>query len=438
MWLVFVAAAAFFGAVALLDEYYREWRAAMLWALGVDNLADHLKALAAVTCLSVMLLVYLAHHVLTQGWPKTQVPQAKPPPVWRRLLALYVTFALLALAYYAFPLYDRLYQGWLFLIAGSWPYVVVLAPFYLMWSDKVAPAKPGADTLDTFGQAIVELATKGQWRQELNAPVGEHWRGWIIKAYFIPIMIASLGDRVFYLLDADTSTIFNSVQAFYAYAWRFISTMDLMAACLGYFITFRMFNTHIRSTDATWSGWLACILCYTPFWSALTWAFFLNYDDQYYWSNWLDANTYLGAFWAGLVLLCFVMNAVSHLAFGPRFSNLTYRGLITSWPYTWTKHPAYLFKNIGWWLIAVPWATNGKGSEPLVMCLLLLGVNALYFWRCRTEERHLSNYPEYVAYGKWMDEHGMFAFITKRIPAWRYAPPGREPKAGPVWWREPS
>ena len=44
---------------------------------------------------------------------------------------------------------------------------------------------------------------------------------------------------------------------------------------------------------------------------------------------------------------------------GPRFSNLTHRGILTHGPYAWSKHPAYLSKNLFWWLSSLPFlATN--------------------------------------------------------------------------------
>ncbi len=42
------------------------------------------------------------------------------------------------------------------------------------------------------------------------------------------------------------------------------------------------------------------------------------------------------------------------VAFGFRFSNLTDRGIITNGPYAWTKHPAYVSKNLFWWFAVLP------------------------------------------------------------------------------------
>ena len=46
------------------------------------------------------------------------------------------------------------------------------------------------------------------------------------------------------------------------------------------------------------------------------------------------------------------------VAFGFRFSNLTHRGILTHGPYAWTKHPAYLSKNLFWWFAVLPFLAS--------------------------------------------------------------------------------
>jgi hypothetical protein len=42
--------------------------------------------------------------------------------------------------------------------------------------------------------------------------------------------------------------------------------------------------------------------------------------------------------------------------------------------------------------------------------------------RAKTEERHLSRDPIYVAYATWMNDNGVLKFLN-RIPIFRYKPP---------------
>ena len=58
---------------------------------------------------------------------------------------------------------------------------------------------------------------------------------------------------------------------------------------------------------------------------------------------------------------------------------------------------------------------NMKQFEIVRHCLLLLGLNLIYALRAKTEERHMSNDPDYVVYANWIDEHGIFRWI-RRVP----------------------
>ena len=96
-------------------------------------------------------------------------------------------------------------------------------------------------------------------------------------------------------------------------------------------------------------------------------------------------------------------------------SNLTHRGILTNGPYRWSKHPAYLAKNLSFWMISIPFVIHGSAAESLRQCMLLCGVNLIYYWRAKTEERHLSWDPVYRAYSDWIDQHGLVARLKRAI-----------------------
>jgi protein-S-isoprenylcysteine O-methyltransferase Ste14 len=109
------------------------------------------------------------------------------------------------------------------------------------------------------------------------------------------------------------------------------------------------------------------------------------------------------------------------VAFGLRFSNLTNRGVLTHGPYSWSRHPAYFTKNLFWWLSSVPILTTGSIVDAARATILIAVVSGVYYWRARTEERHLMLDPEYVAYWQWMERHGpvprFFAWLFGRRTA---------------------
>ena len=76
-------------------------------------------------------------------------------------------------------------------------------------------------------------------------------------------------------------------------------------------------------------------------------------------------------------------------------------------------------------MIAVPFIVHPKisGTAALGSCVMLLGLNLIYYIRARTEERHLSRDPVYVEYALAMNERSMFSWLGKLFPALQYKPP---------------
>ena len=101
-------------------------------------------------------------------------------------------------------------------------------------------------------------------------------------------------------------------------------------------------------------------------------------------------------------MACLCLYTWATLAFGIRFSNLTHRGILTHGPYRLLRHPAYVAKNLYWWLVHVPWINQLGPLAALKCCAMLLLVNALYALRAYTEERHLAEDAQYRQYRQWM------------------------------------
>jgi protein-S-isoprenylcysteine O-methyltransferase Ste14 len=172
----------------------------------------------------------------------------------------------------------------------------------------------------------------------------------------------------------------------------------------------------MRSVEPTLEGWLVALVCYQPFYALIGGAYF-RYEGSVNWETWTSTSPMLRNVLMTAIILLSLTYAFSTVAFGLRFSNLTHRGIITGGPYRFSKHPAYLTKNLSWWLISVPFALNDGWAQAARRCALLLLLNGIYFLRARTEERHLSADPTYVAYAEWINEHGLLAPLGRR---WRW------------------
>jgi protein-S-isoprenylcysteine O-methyltransferase Ste14 len=194
--------------------------------------------------------------------------------------------------------------------------------------------------------------------------------------------------------------------------------IDVSFATVGYALTMKPLDAHIRSANPYAAGWTAALICYPPF-GLMGNNGPLNYQqgagDWVYWTDGAPA-VVMAAIGAVLVALTAVY-AWATVAFGIRFSNLTHRGILTHGPYAWTKHPAYLSKNLFWWLTSLPFlAASGNPVDMVRNTVLLAVVSGIYYWRARTEERHLGADPAYREYAEWMERNGPLPRLIAKLP----------------------
>jgi protein-S-isoprenylcysteine O-methyltransferase Ste14 len=135
------------------------------------------------------------------------------------------------------------------------------------------------------------------------------------------------------------------------------------------------------------------------------------------WTHWFAASPLLLWAWGGVLIFLTGIYAWTTVVFGIRFSNLTHRGVLTHGPYRFTRHPAYLSKNLFWWASVLPFLVT---TETLVDAVrnsfFLLVVNGIYYWRARTEEAHLlAEDPKYREYHAWMEERGIITAPLARL-----------------------
>ena len=294
-----------------------------------------------------------------------------------REVALVATFGVIGFCYWLLPLFAfkdftqhyfpflKLVMPWI--MAGSLPY------FCLM--DRCDPDED--DVYCRIGRAILQLRCTVT-RFEL----ANYVRSWLVKAFWLSLMQPAMIEKLQWMVAGDWRKLAGTPVEAYVAATTVCFFIDLCYASVGYVTNLKMFNTHTRTAEPTLLGWAVTLVCYWPFWAVLFYPYFLKYDSAH---RWLKCCTAGSAVW-----------------------------------YVW----AYVFKNLSWWLVSVPfllntWPVAVKGS------LLLLGLNIIYYLRARTEERHLSRYPEYVAYALEMNERSIFRWCAKLLPFLKYKAPSR-------------
>ncbi len=331
-----------------------------------------------------------------------------------KLVGLWATWAGIALIYATGRFYwdgNFTFAMWCFGVAA--PALFVLSIPYVLWLDRrLIEPRDGAWALGAW------LTHTGSTAPDA---IYNHLRAWAVKAFFLAFMLAivppGFGDFVrtpsFGIL-ADPVRLAN-------WLITFMFVIDVAFATVGYVLTMRPLDAHIRSANPYAAGWAAALICYPPF---------LLMDEggplDYHpgtadWTYWLQGHPVLLAVIGATLVVLTAIYAWATVAFGPRFSNLTHRGILTHGPYAWSRHPAYLTKNIFWWISTLPLLSTGSLVDAARATLILAAVSGVYYWRARTEERHLSADPVYRDYSAWMGRHApvprFFRWIGGRAAA---------------------
>ncbi len=345
--------------------------------------------------------------------PSTGIDWARPRPLAAvldvsitKICGLWITWLLIAGLYCLGRWYwggDYLYAMKVIGLAAG-PLVILSVP-YVLWLDRYL-AEP-RDHAWHFGAMLLG---KEPWEP---AEVKRHWRAWLIKGFFSAFMISILPAGFAAVVEADLGAIAGNPFETGKLLFELLFVVDVQIGTVGYLLTLRPLDAHIRSGNPFLAGWLAALICYPP----LVYAFMgqggmLQYEyntaGANAWGYWLAGHTALLWAWAALLVALTAVYAWATIAFGFRFSNLTYRGVLTNGPYRFTRHPAYLSKNLFWWLSAMPFlVTTGSPIEAVRNTVLLALVSAIYFWRAKTEEAHLlAEDQKYRDYHAWMAAHG--------------------------------
>ena len=242
--------------------------------------------------------------------------------------------------------------------------------------------------------------------------VAEHWRQWALKAFFVPFMFAIVYANTYFVDKAIETFTFDLFHIFIL-VHLFAFMADTVFGTIGYITSFRLLDSHIRSTQDSIFGWMVCLICYPPL--LLVLYSFGNFQTAPTWDKLLADTGPLIWLWAVIILAFECVYAWATVIFGLRFSNLTHRGIITNGPYRYFKHPAYFAKNISWWLFYLPFIPVISIGAAAANSAQLLLVNYIYYLRAKTEERHLLKDERYRAYVQWIDSYGVLSKLRRAI-----------------------
>ncbi|HTP40517.1 MAG TPA: isoprenylcysteine carboxylmethyltransferase family protein [Steroidobacteraceae bacterium] len=346
-------------------------------------------------------------------WQRVQrreLAQVRRAGSWARTATKYLgligCLAFVGLIYWLFPAYyrdDSFFHNYWSVLWILAPLILVPALPYLYWVDRRMPV--AEDGLWQLGRAL-----SGHAADAVPAEVGQLLLGWLVKAFFMALMFVFFCNDLVRLLDTRVAQLDNQ-DALFDFSVFALYFIDVALVSMTYLVSLRLTDTHLRSTEPTLLGWATALICYPPF-NSLP---YLDYQPPHEWGYWLGKYEIPSDLWGSAILALVVVYVWATVAFGGRFSNLTHRGIITNGPYRYTRHPAYLAKNLSWWLVSMPFMFAGNWPDTIRHCVLLGCLNFIYYLRAKTEERHLSQDPVYAEYAAWIEAHGLLRFVN-RIP----------------------
>ncbi len=167
-----------------------------------------------------------------------------------------------------------------------------------------------------------------------------------------------------------------------------IFLIDTLWFSFGYAIETRSLKNTIRSVEPTAVGWIVALICYPPFNGMFT-----KYVNWFANDYVVFYNNSLTFFIRIIIIALLTVYVGATLALGAKCSNLTNRGIVSRGPYAIVRHPAYISKNLAWWITIIPVLS--------IPAVLSMGVwSLIYHMRTITEERHLIKDPDYQKYVK--------------------------------------
>ncbi len=367
--------------------------------------------------------------------PSTGVDWAQRRP-WRetldisltKLAGLWATWGLIALIYATMRYYwEGNYAFSMNLLETVAPWLLLVSVPYMLWLDRrlVEPR----DGCWQFGRWLIAPGQPVDGKA-----IGHHLRAWAVKGFFTAFMLSIVPGNFSALVTVPMREVTANPYLTGLWAINLLYLVDVHIATVGYILTLKPLDAHIRTANPYGMAWVAALVCYPPFilMSGGPLDYQVHGSD---WGYWLAGHEGLLIVWGTLLVLLTAVYSWATMAFGIRFSNLTHRGIITHGPYAFTRHPAYISKNMTWWIGSLPFLVTAGGWIEGARNVALLGlVSGIYYWRAKTEEKHLLADPAYVQYWNWAQTHALvprlFARMTGRPrPLIRLEP---DERVGPV------
>jgi protein-S-isoprenylcysteine O-methyltransferase Ste14 len=217
----------------------------------------------------------------------------------------------------------------------------------------------------------------------------------MVKFFFFPIMLNFVFSNFSFLISSIPKIgvkSFTTIGGFNTTLFPVLLTaiffFDTLVFTFGYAFESILLKNKLRSVEPTIFGWAVALICYPPFNGIF--GKFLHWSANDYFSFNNEIYTFILRIFIVLLLSIYLS---ATFALGTKSSNLTNRGIVSRGPYAIIRHPAYISKNLAWWI-----TTIASGSIEGILTIAVWSF--VYHLRAITEEKHLMLDSDYVEYCK--------------------------------------
>ena len=250
---------------------------------------------------------------------------------------------------------------------------------------------------------------------------------WLLRGFFLPINFCELVDTINVFRGHGFLFLQGPWTSVEYYVLLIIYVIIIAAVVPGYIFGARLIGTETKEVSHSWFAWTVTLACYAPFETAFFKSWF-NYNPSVAnpvwfepWVSHFQTTPVVLQTIGGLLVILSLVHLWGEAQFGLRSSNISNRGIITTGPYRFFKHPVYAAKCLVWLLIWLPFMSGISVVDDIRLTLLWACVCGIYALRALAEEKLLSDDPAYVAYALWMDEHGAAKDLGAMFPPLRFS-----------------
>lgn len=283
-------------------------------------------------------------------------------------------------------------DAWLFL-----PFFIFLAPLYIYWVERKVPEH----IYDEYSQIYYMIQNK-----KFNRIIIKKFLlKFAIKIVFVPFMYSGILNNFSHLFALRLTMDMENLSLLFL---NLGITFDMLIGIFGYFVSSALIHNQVKDIDENIIGWFFALMCYPPL--VVLSELINQQQDNLLWYDIIPENTIFYVLFFIILNALWIIYLLSTVEFGMTFANLSYRKLVDTGVYRYTKHPAYISKNVYWWMYTLPFCGTVLFSVPWWQNILgLIFVSLLYYGRALSEERHLRKFSEYKAYCDRIEQCGLFS-----------------------------